>query len=58
LMPFTYNISVGIGAGFVSHVLVRVVQGRAKEVHALLYVASGLFLIYFLQSPINIWTAK
>jgi len=58
LMPFTYSISVGIGAGFVSHVLVRVVQGRAKEVHALLYVASGLFLIYFLQSPINIWTAK
>jgi AGZA family xanthine/uracil permease-like MFS transporter len=58
LMPFTYNISVGIGAGFVSHVLVRVVQGRAKEVHALLYVASALFLIYFLQSPINIWTAK
>ncbi len=58
LMPFTYSISVGIGAGFVSHVLVRVVQGRAKEVHALLYVASGLFLIYFLQSPINIWTGK
>ena len=58
LMPFTYSISVGIGAGFVSHVLVRVVQGRAKEVHALLYVASALFLIYFLQSPINIWTAK
>ena len=58
LMPFTYNISVGIGAGFVSHVLVRVVQGRAKEVHALLYIASALFLIYFLQSPINIWTAK
>ena len=58
LMPFTYSISVGIGAGFVSHVLVRVVQGRAKEVHALLYIASALFLIYFLQSPINIWTAK
>jgi AGZA family xanthine/uracil permease-like MFS transporter len=58
LMPFTYSISVGIGAGFVSHVLVRVVQGRAKEVHALLYVASGLFVIYFLQSPINIWTSK
>ena len=58
LMPFTYSISVGIGAGFVSHVLVRVVQGRAKEVHALLYIASALFLIYFLQSPLNIWTAK
>lgn len=58
LMPFTYSISVGIGAGFVSHVLVRVVQGRAKEIHALLYIVAGLFVIYFLQSPINAWTGK
>ena len=55
LMPFTYNISVGIGAGFISHVLVRLVQGRGKEVHGLLYFVSGLFVIYFLQSPINNW---
>ena len=58
LMPFTYSISVGIGAGFVSHVLVRVVQGRAKEIHALLYIVTGLFVVYFLQAPINVWTGK
>lgn len=57
LMPFTYNISVGIGAGFITHVLIRVFQGRGKEVHALLYFVSGLFMIYFLSSPINNWTA-
>ncbi len=57
LMPFTYNISVGIGAGFITHVLIRVIQGRGKEVHALLYLVSGLFMIYFLSSPINNWTA-
>jgi AGZA family xanthine/uracil permease-like MFS transporter len=57
LMPFTYNISVGIGAGFITHVLIRVFQGRGKEVHALLYLVSGLFMIYFLLSPINNWTA-
>jgi AGZA family xanthine/uracil permease-like MFS transporter len=55
LMPFTYNISVGIGVGFVTHVIIRAIQGRAKEVHALLWLVSGLFVIYFLQSPINIW---
>jgi AGZA family xanthine/uracil permease-like MFS transporter len=55
LMPFTYNISVGIGAGFVSHVLIRLVQGRRKEVHPLLYLVSGLFMIYFLSSPIKSW---
>lgn len=55
LMPFTYNISVGIGAGFVSHVVVRVIQGRRSEVHPLLLLVSGLFMVYFLSSPINAW---
>ena len=55
LMPFTYNISVGIGAGFITHVLIRVFQGRAKEIHALLYLVSALFVVYFLSSPINNW---
>jgi AGZA family xanthine/uracil permease-like MFS transporter len=55
LMPFTYSISVGIGAGFVSHVLIRMIQGRRKEVHPLLLLVAGLFVIYFLASPINTW---
>ena len=55
LMPFSYNISVGIGAGFVTHVVIRVVQGRSKEIHPLLLLVSGLFMIYFLSSPINAW---
>jgi AGZA family xanthine/uracil permease-like MFS transporter len=57
LMPFTYNISVGIGAGFVSFVVIRLFQGRTKEIHPLMWIVSGLFMVYFLQSPINIWTA-
>ena len=55
LMPFTYNISVGIGAGFVSHVVIRIIQGRRSEVHPLLLLVSGLFMVYFLSSPINTW---
>jgi len=55
LMPFTYSISVGIGAGFVSHVVVRFVQGCRKDVHPLLLLVAGLFMVYFLSSPINIW---
>jgi len=57
LMPFTYNISVGIGAGFITHVVIRLFQGRRKEIHPLLWVVSGLFMIYFLSSPINNWIA-
>ncbi len=55
LMPFTYSISVGIGAGFVSHVLIRAVQGRRKDVHPLLWLVAGLFIIYFMTSPITAW---
>lgn len=55
LMPFTYSISVGIGAGFITHVLIRIFQGRRKEIHPLLLVVSALFVIYFLSSPINTW---
>jgi AGZA family xanthine/uracil permease-like MFS transporter len=55
LMPFTYSISVGIGAGFVSHVLIRAVQGRRKEVHPLLWLVAVLFVIYFMTSPITAW---
>jgi AGZA family xanthine/uracil permease-like MFS transporter len=54
-MPFTYNISVGIGAGFVSYVVIRFFQGRVKEVHPLLLLVAGLFMVYFLNSPINTW---
>ena len=55
LMPFTYSISVGIGAGFVSHVVIRFVQGRRKDVHPLLLLVAALFMVYFLSSPINTW---
>jgi AGZA family xanthine/uracil permease-like MFS transporter len=55
LMPFTYNISVGIGAGFITHVVIRAIQGRRKEIHPLLIGVSVLFVIYFMQSPIEMW---
>ncbi|MDA0217840.1 MAG: NCS2 family permease [Actinobacteria bacterium] len=55
LMPFTYSIAVGIGAGFITHVVIRYIQGRRKEVHPLLLLVSGLFMIYFFNSPINAW---
>jgi AGZA family xanthine/uracil permease-like MFS transporter len=58
LMPFTYSISVGIGAGFVSHVVIRLVQGRRKDIHPLLLVVAALFMVYFLSSPINTWIGK
>jgi adenine/guanine/hypoxanthine permease len=47
LMPFTFSITNGIGAGFVSYALLRLVSGRAREVHPLLWVVAALFVVYF-----------
>jgi AGZA family xanthine/uracil permease-like MFS transporter len=53
LMPFTYSISVGIGAGFLAYVLVKIVRGKAAAVHPLLWVVSALFLVYFAIEPVK-----
>jgi len=53
LMPFTYNITVGIGAGFIAYVLLKVVLGKASQVHALLWGISALFVVYFAIDPIQ-----
>ncbi|SDP42627.1 putative MFS transporter, AGZA family, xanthine/uracil permease [Pedococcus dokdonensis] len=53
LMPFTYSITVGIGAGFVMYTLIKVVRGKASVIHPLLWTVSALFVIYFAITPIK-----
>ncbi|MFI9148875.1 NCS2 family permease [Streptomyces sp. NPDC053367] len=53
VMPFTYSITNGIGAGFIAYVVIRTALGRAKEVHWLLWGASALFLVYFAIDPVR-----
>jgi AGZA family xanthine/uracil permease-like MFS transporter len=55
LMPFTYSISAGIGAGFVSWVLLKVILGKTREVHALMWVVAALFVVYFAIGPVTDW---
>ena len=49
VMPFTTNITNGIGAGFVSYVLLKVARGKAGAVHPALYAIAAAFLVYFLR---------
>ncbi|MEP7369647.1 MAG: NCS2 family permease, partial [Dermatophilaceae bacterium] len=53
LMPFTYSITAGIGAGFVVYVLIKVVLRKSSVVHPLLWVISGLFIVYFALDPLK-----
>jgi AGZA family xanthine/uracil permease-like MFS transporter len=47
VMPFTYSITNGIGAGFVSFVVLKLLTGKPKSVHPLMAGASIAFVIYF-----------
>jgi AGZA family xanthine/uracil permease-like MFS transporter len=47
LMPFTYSITNGIGAGFVSYAFIKLARGRAREVHPLMWAAAAAFVLYF-----------
>ncbi len=49
LMPLTFNITNGIGAGFVSYVVIKLARGKAADVPAGMYVVAGAFLLYFLR---------
>jgi AGZA family xanthine/uracil permease-like MFS transporter len=49
VMPLTFSITNGIGAGFISYVLVKVASGKGREVHPAIYVVALLFLLYFLR---------
>lgn len=46
-IPFTYSIADGIGAGFISYVVLKIVAGRYREVHPLMYVLAIVFAGYF-----------
>ena len=53
MMPFGYSMTVGIGVGFIAHVVLEVATGNAKKVHPLLWVVAALFVVYFLMGPIQ-----
>jgi AGZA family xanthine/uracil permease-like MFS transporter len=53
LMPFTYSITVGIGAGFLAYALIQLFRGKARGVHPLLWLVAVLFLVYFAIHPIT-----
>ncbi len=55
LMPLTYSITVGIGAGFVMHTLIKVVKGKTREVPVVMWVVTAAFVVYFAQDLITGW---
>lgn len=48
-IPMTYSITNGIGFGFISYCIIKVVQGKATEVKPLMWVAAAAFLAMFVM---------
>ncbi len=53
LMPFTYNITVGMGAGFIAWVVIKIAKGHAARIHPLLWVIAAAFVVFFAKAPIE-----
>ncbi|GAA5205488.1 NCS2 family permease [Microbacterium kyungheense] len=53
VMPLTYSIANGIGAGFVAWVVIRSLSGKARGISPLLWVVAAGFAIYFARGPIE-----
>ena len=47
LMPLTFNITDGIAFGFISYALLKIVTGRAREAHWLIYLFAVLFVLRY-----------
>ena len=53
LMPLTFSITVGIGAAFVAYVVIKVIAGKWRQVHPLMWVVALAFFVYFAQAFID-----
>ncbi|PRB07614.1 NCS2 family permease [Microbacterium sp. MYb64] len=53
VMPMTYSIANGIGAGFVSWIVVNALTGRARTIHPLLWAVGVGFVLFFARGPIE-----
>jgi AGZA family xanthine/uracil permease-like MFS transporter len=53
LMPFTYSITNGIGAGVISYVVLRLAVGRRRDIHPLMWLIAVMFVVYFALEPLQ-----
>ncbi|MDE1953779.1 MAG: NCS2 family permease [Burkholderiales bacterium] len=51
IMPFTYSIANGLAFGFITYAALKLLTGRARDVHPALWVVAGLFLLRYALFP-------
>jgi len=51
LMMFTFNIGVGITAGFISYVVLKTATGNIRDIHGGMWILALLSLTFYLFYP-------
>ena len=51
LMSFTYNIGIGMTAGFVLYPIAKLVGGKAKEIHSAMWFLFGISILFYVFYP-------
>jgi AGZA family xanthine/uracil permease-like MFS transporter len=46
-MPYTWSITNGIAAGFITYAAIKLLGGKGRLVHWMVYLASAAFVLYF-----------
>ncbi|MFF7729384.1 NCS2 family permease [Streptomyces sp. NPDC008001] len=55
LMPFTYSITAGVGAGVIAFTAIKAAQGKWREPGVFMWVLTAVFTGYFALHPIEHW---
>lgn len=53
VMPLTYSITNGIGAGVITYVIIKVARGKVAEIHPIMWISALAFLLYFALPALN-----
>jgi AGZA family xanthine/uracil permease-like MFS transporter len=53
LLPLTYSIAHGIGYGFITFVLIKLLSLKFRDVHPLMYGTAAMFLAYFIVEAVT-----
>jgi adenine/guanine/hypoxanthine permease len=52
VMPFTFSITNGVGAGFLAYTVVALLRGKWRDIHPLMLLVSGVFAWYFIHGVV------
>ncbi len=53
VMPLTYSITNGIGAGVINYVIIKVARGKVAEIRPIVLISALAFLLYFALPALN-----